>query len=149
MVQKAEKQSRGPVAAVLAVVARDGRVLLVRRAKPPDRGLWGFPGGRIETGETTAEAAVRELEEETGVRASADGVLTAVDVIDRDEDGELRHHFVLIAVRCRWLSGEGSAADDALEARWFDVEEIRAMRDGTSAQVENVARLALASEAAT
>lgn len=132
-----------PVAGVLAVVPRNGQVLLVRRAKPPDRGMWGFPGGRIEPGETAAEAAMRELREETGVGASAGNVLTAIDVVDRSEDGELRHHFVLVAVRCRWVSGEGRAADDALEARWFTLEEIRAMRDAASEQVESVARLAL------
>lgn len=143
MERKAEKSSSAPVAAVLAVVAREGRVLLVRRAKNPDRGLWGFPGGRIEPGETTKAAAVRELREETGVDASAGDVLTTVDVIDRSDDGELRHHFVLVAVRCRWLSGEGRADDDALEARWFTLEEIRSIGQGASEQVERVARLAL------
>src|SRR5690554_2944487 len=85
MDQKAAKPTAHstPVPGVLAVVARNGQVLLVRRAKPPDRGMWGFPGGRIEPGETAAEAAVRELREETGVDASAGRVLTAIDVIDR------------------------------------------------------------------
>jgi len=132
-----------PVPAVLAVVVRDGRVLLVRRAKHPDRGLWGFPGGRIEPGETTADAALRELREETGVRASAGDVLTAIDVIDRAADGTLRHHFVLVAVSCRWQSGEGEAADDALEARWFTLDEVRALGASASDQVEALARLAI------
>ena len=135
-----------PIPAVLAVVVRDGRVLLVRRAKHPDKGLWGFPGGRIEPGETLADAAIRELHEETGVSAEAVDVLTAIDVIDRADDGTLRHHFVLIAVGCRWKAGEGRAADDALEARWFTFDEVRALGPNASARVETLARLAIGRE---
>ncbi|MEN7538812.1 NUDIX domain-containing protein, partial [Aurantiacibacter flavus] len=54
-----------PIAATIAVVLREGQVLLVRRANPPDAGRWGFPGGKIETGETIEQAAIRELYEET------------------------------------------------------------------------------------
>jgi len=132
-----------PTPGVLAVVERAGRLLLVRRANPPDEGLWGFPGGRVEPGETVADAAVRELREETGVDAAAEDVLTAVDVIRRDEAGALADHFVLVAVRCRWRAGDGEAADDALEARWFTLDEIDALGRGASDRVGEVARLAL------
>ena len=108
-----------PVPAVVAVVLREDEVLLVRRANPPYVGYWGFPGGKIEAGETIEAAAVRELAEETAVRAEAGRVLTAFDVLDHDGNGRLVRHFVLIAVLCRWISGEPVAADDALEARWF------------------------------
>ncbi|MFX6119029.1 NUDIX domain-containing protein, partial [Acinetobacter baumannii] len=60
--------SERPIPATIAVVLRDDRVLLVRRANPPDAGRWGFPGGKIERGETIAEAAIRELMEETAVQ---------------------------------------------------------------------------------
>ena len=133
-----------PVPAVLAVVVRGGRVLLVRRANPPDQGRWGFPGGRIEAGETLAEAALRELAEETGIRAEAGPVLTALDSVHRRADGGLAHHYVLVAVACRWLSGEGEAADDALETAWFAPAEIDALGETASRDVARVARLALA-----
>ncbi|WGF88199.1 NUDIX hydrolase [Marinivivus vitaminiproducens] len=113
-----------PVVAALAVVVRDGSLLLVQRAHPPDAGLWGFPGGRIEPGETILAAAERELLEETGIRADATEVITALDAFDRDEANALRHHFVLIAVRCRWHAGEPAAADDALDARWVQARDI-------------------------
>jgi len=132
-----------PVPAVLAVVARDRRLLLVRRANPPDRGLWGFPGGRIEPGEPLFEAAVRELREETGIEGEAGPVLTALDVIRNDEHGRLTHHFVLVAVLCHWRAGTAVAADDALEAAWFTLPEIAARRAESSRDVEAVARLAL------
>ncbi|MEZ5882333.1 MAG: NUDIX domain-containing protein [Paracoccaceae bacterium] len=85
-----------PVVAVLAVVIRGGRVLLVQRANPPDAGLWGFPGGKVEFGETLEQAAERELLEETGVTATAGGAFAALDAYDRAGDGTLRQHFVLV-----------------------------------------------------
>lgn len=136
-----------PVAAVLAAVVRDGRVLLVRRANPPDRGRWGLPGGRIEPGESLAAAALRELREETGVEAEAGPVLTALDSIHRHAAGGLAHHYVLVAVLCRWRAGEGRAADDALETGWYAPAEIAGLGDRASANVARVAGLALAAAA--
>lgn len=133
---------RRPIAATIAIVIREGYVLLVRRANPPDAGLWGFPGGKIEIGETIESAAVRELLEETGVRAEAQRVFTAVDAFDRDGSGRLCQHFVLIAVLCRWSSGEPIAGDDALEARWFQLEELNETGLALSLDVAEVARLA-------
>lgn len=113
-----------PVAATISAVIRDEKILLVRRANPPDQGLWGFPGGKIDHGETIESAAVRELKEETGIEASAVEVFTAVDVIVPGDDVHPKFHYVLIAVLCRWLNGEPVAGDDALEARWFDFREL-------------------------
>jgi mutator protein MutT len=131
-----------PRPAAIAVVRRADRFLLVRRGQAPDPGRWGFPGGKIEPGETAAEAAVRELAEETGVRAEALGAFDCVDVIRRGPDGALLYHFVLVAVACRWISGEGIAADDAHEAGWFDLAEIAAGKQPFLEQVERVARAA-------
>lgn len=107
-----------PRVGVLAVVRRDGRVLLVRRRNPPDAGKWGFPGGAQELGETVAEAARRELAEETGVEAVPLGVLDVIDAVTRDEAGRIRFHFTLIAVLMEWRAGEGIAADDAEAVAW-------------------------------
>lgn len=110
-----------PVPAVLAVVVADDRLLLVRRAKAPDAGRWGFPGGRIEPGETLADATLRELREETGLAARAGAVLDAIDVIGPG------HHFVLVALLCTEPRGTACAADDALELGWFTPDEIAAL----------------------
>ena len=91
-----------PIPATIAAVVRDGHVLLVRRANPPDENCWAFPGGKIDAGEAIEAATVRELLEETGVVAEPLHVFDAVDVFDRDETGALRRHFILIAVLCRW-----------------------------------------------
>lgn len=115
-----------PALAALAVVTRDDEVLLVRRRKDPDRGLWGYPGGHVEAGETVVEAAVRELAEETGVTGEGLSVLEGIDVIHRGDAGAVAHHFYLVAVHCRYQAGEALAADDAEEAAWLPISEVRA-----------------------
>lgn len=85
-----------PIAATIAVVIRNAQVLLVRRANPPDAGLWGFPGGKIDLGETIDAAAIRELYEETGIEAAFERILNALEAFDRDPQGHVRQHFVLI-----------------------------------------------------
>jgi 8-oxo-dGTP diphosphatase len=136
--------SPSPVPAVIAVVIREDRALLVRRANPPDAGLWGFPGGKIEFGETVREAAIRELLEETGVQAEAQDIITTLDILVRDSSGAMQQHFILIAVRCRWISGEPAAGDDALEAGWFAIAELGGGKIALSADVEAIARRAQA-----
>jgi 8-oxo-dGTP diphosphatase len=113
-----------PIVGVLAVVMRGDRVLVVRRANPPMRGRWGFPGGVLELGETVAQGAMRELIEETGVAAKSAGPLTVIDTIDRDDEGRVRYHYTLVAVIGHWRSGEGTAGDDADEVAWLTRAEI-------------------------
>ena len=135
---------RTPIVATLAVLIRDDQVLLVRRANRPDAGLWGFPGGKVNFGESIEAAAVRELFEETQVVGEPLRVITALDAFDREGDGALHQHFVLVAVLCRWLSGEPRAGDDALEARWLALAAMEAADPSMSSGVAEVARLASA-----
>jgi len=107
-----------PIVAVLAVVLRAGRVLIVQRAQQPNAGRWGFPGGVLELGETVADGAMRELKEETGIVAEPAGCVDIHDAISRDDDGRVQFHYLLIAVRGVWQSGEGIAADDAADCAW-------------------------------
>ncbi|MBF9195686.1 NUDIX hydrolase [Microvirga terrestris] len=136
--------SPSPVPAVIAVVIHEDRALLVRRANPPDAGLWGFPGGKIEFGETVRAAATRELLEETGVHADAQDVITTLDILVPDPYGAVRQHYILIAVCCRWISGEPVAGDDALEAGWFPVTDLEHDKLAMSADVGAIARRAQA-----
>lgn len=136
------EHDRTPVAAVIAVVLRGDTLILVRRANPPDAGLWGFPGGKIEFGEATEQAAVRELREETGVIAHATETFTALDAMETAADGTVTRHFVLIGVLCRWFSGDPVADDDAMEARWFTFDELSSSGIHMSLAVVEVAEKA-------
>ncbi|WP_424974885.1 NUDIX hydrolase [Dinoroseobacter sp. S124A] len=133
-----------PTLAALAVVLRGDEVLLVQRRNPPDAGLWGFPGGHVELGETALEAAVRELAEETRVTATADRYLTNVDVITRCPEGTVEFHFLLAAVLCTYVSGTPQADDDARDAAWWPVSDILAGHLPCSDRVALVLRHALA-----
>lgn len=138
-----------PVAATISAVVAGGAVLLVRRANPPDAGRWAFPGGKIEAGEPIREAAVRELYEETGLKATAGRIFTAVDVFDRHADDVLHRHFVLIAVLCRNPVGTLAPSSDATDAHWFQLDEIEDANLATSFPVAEVAHEAAALAAAT
>ncbi|SMO98114.1 NUDIX hydrolase [Paracoccus laeviglucosivorans] len=132
-----------PRLAALAVTLDGDRVLLVQRRNPPDAGLWGFPGGHVEPGETALDAAARELHEETGVTARPLAYLDNIDVIERGADGALRFHFLLAAVLCDYVSGQPAAADDALDAGWVPVTDVFANRLPLSASVADTLRRAL------
>jgi len=108
---------------VLAGVVEDTRILLIQRGNPPFAGSWALPGGFVEQGEQVAEAAPRELAEETGLRVGA-GSLELLGVYDtpgRDPRG-----WTVSVVYIARVPGESavSGADDASDARWFAVEEL-------------------------
>jgi 8-oxo-dGTP diphosphatase len=117
-----------PIVAVLAVVIRGEEALIVQRAQQPNAGRWGFPGGVLELGESIAEGAMRELFEETGIVAEPAGVLNVHDAVSRDDDGRVQFHYVLIAVRGVWRSGEGRPGDDAAAVAWATRADILAGR---------------------
>jgi len=133
-----------PLPGVVALVARDGRALMVRRGRPPHQGRWGFPGGLIELGERVLDAAVRELCEETSLTARPGRIVDVFEVIDRDAEGRVRHHFVLHAVTCEDAAGEATAGDDADAVGWFSLADIEAPAFPGTVDVARLARLILA-----
>ena len=107
-----------PLLAASVAVFRSGRVLLARRVAPPAAGLFALPGGLVETGETMAQAALRELHEETGVKAQLIGFNAHNEVIERAGDGRVSRHFVVASFAARWISGEGQTGPEAAEIIW-------------------------------
>jgi len=110
-----------------AVVFREDRVLLIRRGQAPAKNLWAIPGGSVKIGETLQQAAEREILEETGIRIRAARPIYIFDVIERDESESIRFHYVIIDLSAEYVSGELSAGDDAVEARWVSAEEINGL----------------------
>jgi 8-oxo-dGTP diphosphatase len=102
-----------------------GEVLLIRRGTPPRLGEWSIPGGRLEWGEMTKDAALRELREETGVEAQIMGLIDVVDgIFTSRTNGHVTRHYVLIDYVARHLSGVPRAGDDAAEARFVATEDL-------------------------
>ena len=97
-----------------------GRVLLVRRGRPPFKGRWSFPGGFCEWGETTEESCAREAQEETGVRVRIDALLGVYSDPKRDPRG----HTISVLYEARPVGGTVKGGDDAADARWFTSSEL-------------------------
>jgi 8-oxo-dGTP diphosphatase len=108
-----------PTPAVGVVCLKDDAVLLIRRGTPPRQGEWSLPGGRLEPGERLADAALRELREETGVEAELIGLIDVVDGLFP----EAGRHYVLIDYAALWTGGEPVAGDDAAEAVFVPFDE--------------------------
>lgn len=109
-----------PILAASAVILdEDGRLLLVRRGRPPGQGLWSVPGGKVEPGEALEEAAAREVLEETGLVVTVERELWMVTVPTGDGRDYEIHDFAATVV-----GGELRAGDDADEAAWFGPDEI-------------------------
>jgi ADP-ribose pyrophosphatase YjhB (NUDIX family) len=96
------------------ILDADGRVLLVRRARAPAEGTWTLPGGRVEPGESPAEAAAREVREETGLDVAVGDLLATLPVL-----GYLVHDFAATVT-----GGTLRAGDDAADARWYPVSDL-------------------------
>lgn len=108
-----------PILAVSAAVFREGRVLIVRRARAPLIGHFSLPGGGVEVGETLAAALARELMEEVGVEAQIVAFNRHVEAITHD-GGRVRTHFVIASFAARWRSGEPRLSDEVDAIEWID-----------------------------
>ncbi|MCC5951273.1 MAG: NUDIX domain-containing protein [Acidimicrobiia bacterium] len=111
-----------PELCVGAVVVAEDRLLLIRRGHGPAAGEWSVPGGRVEWGETMAEAVVRELREETGLEGVCGELVGWVERIDDDD------HFVIADFAVVVLGGELVAGSDAAEVAWVPLWDVAEQR---------------------
>lgn len=116
-----------PRLGVGAVVLHEGRVLLVKRGRPPGVGRWSLPGGLVELGENAEEAARREVAEECGIAVRVAGMAGMVERIIRDDAGRVRYHYVLIDYLAYPESDAICAGTDAADVRWVPAEHLHSL----------------------
>lgn len=116
-----------PIVGVGVVVIREDRVLLIRRGQAPWLGEWSIPGGAQELGETVAEAAHREVAEETGIAIDIRGLIDVVDAIQQDEADRTRMHYTLVDLLAVWKSGKPRPGDDAAALEWVSFERLESL----------------------
>jgi 8-oxo-dGTP diphosphatase len=117
-----------PYLAVSAAIIRDGKVLIVRRARKPALGVYTLPGGGVETGETLIEAVSREVREETSLAIEPVALAGYREAIVRDAQDDVERHFVILCFAARWISGEPVLNDELDDARWLDPAELTGLR---------------------
>ena len=117
-----------PLLAVGAVVFKQEKVLLVLRAKPPAENHWTIPGGCVELGETLQEAAEREIREETGLTILAGEPVYTFDLIERDANGAILFHYVIVDLAADYVSGELRPGDDAADVCWASFKDVKRLK---------------------
>jgi len=127
-----------PILAVSAAIVRDGKLLVVRRARKPARGVYTLPGGGVEVGEMLTEAVSREVREETALTIDPVALAGYREAIMRDAQGRIERHFVILCFAARWLSGEPVLNEELDDARWLEPAELTGLRT-TDGLVEIVA----------
>lgn len=113
-----------PVVGVGAVIVRDGKALIVKRAHEPRKGEWSLPGGLVDLGESLTDAVRREIKEETGLEVELGPIIETFDRIHRDAEGRIRYHFVIVDYVCWPKDGDAVAGSDAESVQWVTADEI-------------------------
>jgi len=115
-----------PVVGVGAVVVRDGKALVIKRAHEPRKGEWSLPGGLLELGESLQDAVRREIKEETSLDVEVGPVIETFDRVHRDDQGKIRYHFVIVDFVSWTNGGEAKAGSDAEAVAWVTADQIDA-----------------------
>jgi 8-oxo-dGTP diphosphatase len=113
-----------PRVGVGAVVLHEGRVLLVKRGQAPALGKWSLPGGLLHLGETTREAAAREVAEECGIAIRVASLAGMVERVIRDDAGRIRYHYVLVDYLAFPDSTRLKPGSDAADAQWVEIDRV-------------------------
>jgi ADP-ribose pyrophosphatase YjhB (NUDIX family) len=109
-------QPTRPQLAVSGAIFRDGKILLVRRARSPAKGFYSFPGGRVEFGESLHQALSREVDEETGLDIAIVGLAGWREVLPAGPGGG---HYLIMTFAARWASREPHLNDEHDDFKWL------------------------------
>lgn len=142
-------RSPWPRVGASAAIFRDGAVLLGERGRGAMAGLWSLPGGHVEPGEGAAEAARREVLEETGVTARILGLVDLHEVVRRDgAAGAVSWHYVIAVHFGVWLAGEPVAASDCRATRFVALGDLNTvpLTEGAAALIHRAVEMADATQ---
>jgi 8-oxo-dGTP diphosphatase len=129
-----------PQLAVSAAIFRDGKVLLVRRARSPGKGFYSFPGGRVEFGETLHTALHREVDEETALQIEIVGLSGWREVVPSKPG---HGHYVILSFAARWIAGEPVLNDELDDFKWLAPDALGDLKltDGLGDMLKAASRL--------
>lgn len=113
-----------PIPAVSGVIINNGRVLMVRRCNPPNLGGLALPGGKIHLGESTEDALIREVREETSLIITPVQLLDVVTTFEHASTGKVERQYVIISYLSQVLGGSAKANDDACELQWLTQAQV-------------------------
>ncbi|MGD6807472.1 MAG: NUDIX hydrolase [Candidatus Bathyarchaeia archaeon] len=113
-----------PVVGIGVVIVKDGKIVLIKRGNEPARGKWSIPGGLVELAEPLTDAVIREAKEETLLDVDNPRLVDVVDQVERDPDGKIRYHYIIIDYLVHVVGGEIGAATDAAELQWVPFDEV-------------------------
>ena len=114
-------QPQHPQLAVSAAIFRDGKILLVRRARSPAKGFYSLPGGRVEFGETLHTALHREVDEETALKIEIAGLAGWREVVPGTSGGG---HYLIMSFAARWVACEPVLNDEHDDFKWLAPDEL-------------------------
>ncbi len=129
-----------PQLAVSAAIFRDGKVLLVRRARSPAKGFYSLPGGRVEFGETLHAALNREIGEETGLKIEILGLAAWREVVPGATGSG---HFLIMSFATRWVCGEVVLNDELDDYKWLAPDDLGDLKitGGLQQVIQSASRL--------
>ncbi|MCB0044317.1 MAG: NUDIX domain-containing protein [Caldilineaceae bacterium] len=112
------------VGVAAAVLNAAGQVLLVQRGQPPRAGSWGLPGGLLDLGERLVDGVRREVREECGIEIEVHDLVAAFEPLERDADGRIEYHYIVLDYWAVHVSGAPVAQDDAAAVAWASVDDL-------------------------
>ncbi|MGY8662778.1 NUDIX hydrolase [Bradyrhizobium sp. UFLA05-109] len=119
-------QPSHPQLAVSAAIFRDGKVLLVRRARSPAKGFYSLPGGRVEFGESLHQALTREVDEETGLAIDIVGLAGWREVLPSTGGAG---HYLIMSFAARWTAREPVLNEELDDFRWLAPDALGSLGD--------------------
>jgi len=128
---------KSPKLTVDGIIIKDEKILLVKRKNDPFKGKWALPGGFVEYGEKTDDAAVREVFEETGLKTTIDKLIAVYSDPNRDPRG----HTITVVYKLDIKGGELKSGDDASDAKFFDVNQLPELSFDHNKIIENALRM--------